>query len=106
MKRHPQPLESLVLEALPEAAVPAYEAALQAVSATVALFRDEATDTWRIEAVREATADDGALLAALALAAGLKGDDAPLAGARVVAVGWLERTMEAFAVQRIGLRLL
>ncbi len=106
MKRHPQPLESLVLEALPEAAVPAYEAALQAVSATVALFRDEATDTWRIEAVREATADDGALLAALALAAGLTGHDAPLARAPVEAEGWLARTLEAFPEQPIGHRFL
>lgn len=104
MKRHPAPLESLVLDALPEEAVPAYEAALQAVSATVALFRDEATDTWRIEAVREAAAGEDALLAALALAAGLTGHDAPLARGPIEAEGWLARTVEAFPEQPIGRR--
>ena len=36
--------------------VPAFEAALQTVCATVGYFRDEATDTWRVEGVREAGA--------------------------------------------------
>lgn len=106
MKRHIQPLETLVLDRLPEEAVPAYEAALNAVSATVALFRDEATDTWRIEAVREATADQDALSAALALAAGLTGHDATLARNPTEAEGWLARTVEAFPEQPIADRFL
>jgi ribosomal protein L11 methyltransferase len=106
MKRHPAALEALVVDGLPEAAVPAYEAALQAVSATVALFRDEATDTWRIDAVREAGACEDALRAALALAAGLTGHDAPLARGPIEAEGWLARTVEAFPEQPIGRRFL
>ncbi|HEV7457925.1 MAG TPA: 50S ribosomal protein L11 methyltransferase [Roseococcus sp.] len=106
MKRHIQPLETLILDQLPEDAVPAYEAALNAVSATVALFRDEATDTWRIEAVREATADPDALAAALALAAGLTGHDATLARNPTEAEGWLARTVEAFPEQPIATRFL
>lgn len=106
MKRHIQPLETLILDQLPEDAVPAYEAALIAVSATVALFRDEATDTWRIEAVREATADPDALSAALALAAGLTGHDATLARNPTEAEGWLARTVEAFPEQPIATRFL
>ncbi|WP_206933929.1 50S ribosomal protein L11 methyltransferase [Roseococcus thiosulfatophilus] len=106
MKRHIQPLETLILDQLPDEAVPAYEAALIAVSATVALFRDEATDTWRIEAVREATADPDALSAALALAAGLTGHDATLARNPTEAEGWLARTVEAFPEQPIATRFL
>ncbi|WP_424811386.1 50S ribosomal protein L11 methyltransferase [Roseococcus sp. YIM B11640] len=106
MKKHPAQLETLVLDALPEAAVPSYEAALLSVSATVALFRDEATDTWRIEAVREALADQDSLAAALALAAGLSGHDAALERAPVESDGWLARTVEAFPEQEIGTRFL
>lgn len=104
MKRHPQNLETLVLDGLPEEAVPTYEAALLSVSATVALFRDEATDTWRIEAVREAAADAGALSAALALAAGLTGHEAAPERHATEADGWLARTVEAFPVMPIGRR--
>ncbi|WP_207537881.1 50S ribosomal protein L11 methyltransferase [Sabulicella rubraurantiaca] len=106
MKRHPQPLETLVLDGLPEEAVPAFEAALLSVSATVALFRDEPTDTWRIEAVREATADPAALQAALALASGLTGHEAALERHDTEADGWLARTVEAFPVMAVGLRFL
>lgn len=104
MKRRPQALETLVLDGLPEEAVPTYEAALLSVSATVALFRDEATDTWRIEAVREAAADAGALSAALALAAGLTGHEAAPERHATEADGWLARTVEAFPVMPIGRR--
>lgn len=106
MKRHIQPLETLILDQLPDEAVPAYEAALNAVSATVALFRDETTDTWRIEAVREATADQDALQAALALAAGLTGHECPLTRHATEAEGWLARTIEAFPEQPIATRFL
>lgn len=106
MKRHVQPLETLVLDRMPEDAVPTYEAALLSVSATVSLFRDEATDTWRIEAVREATADPDALATALALAAGLTGHEAELQRHHTEADGWLARTVEAFPVMPIGKRFL
>jgi ribosomal protein L11 methyltransferase len=106
MKKHPAQLEALVLDQLPEEAVPSYEAALLAVSATVSLFRDEATDTWRIEAVREALADQDCLNAALALAAGLSGHEAELTRGPVESEGWLARTVEAFPEQAIGRRFL
>ena len=106
MRRHVQPLETLVLDQMPEEAVPTYEAALLSVSATVSLFRDEATDTWRIEAVREATADPEALATALTLAAGLTGHQAQLKRHHTEADGWLARTVEAFPVMPIGSRFL
>ncbi len=106
MKRHIQPLETLVLDGLPEAAVPIYEGALIPVCLTVALFRDEPTDTWRIEAVREATADPDALASALALAAGLTGHEAEAERHATEADGWLARTIEAFPVMPIGRRFL
>ncbi len=106
MRRHVQPLETLVLDGLPEDAVPIYEGALLPVCLTVALFRDEPTDTWRIEAVREATADPAALASALALAAGLTGHEATAEHHATEADGWLARTVEAFPVMPIGGRFL
>lgn len=108
MRRRAEPLESLVLEGLPEHAVPAFEAALATVCGTVGYFRDEATDTWRIEGVREAGAGDAELEGALALAAAVTGLSSPpaLQRAPVEAEGWLERTAESFPEQRIGRRFL
>jgi len=106
MKRQPVQLETLVLDQLPEDAVPPYEAALLAVSATVSLFHDEATDHWRIEAVRDTLADQDALQAALALAAGLTGHEAALERSLTESDGWLARTVEAFPEQAIGRRFL
>jgi ribosomal protein L11 methyltransferase len=106
MKKHPAQLETLVLDQLPEDAVPAYEAALLAVSATVSLFHDEDTDHWRIEAVRDTLADQDALQAALALAAGLTGHEAPMSRSLTESDGWLARTVEAFPEQEIGRRFL
>ena len=106
-KRHAAPLETLWIEGLPEAAVPAFEAALQAVCATVGLFRDEATDTWRVEGVREAGAGDDELAGALALASAISGIEQPaLHAAPVEAEGWLARTVESFPEQPIGRRFL
>jgi len=106
MKRQPAQLETLVLDQLPEDAVPPYEAALLAVSATVSLFHDEATDHWRIEAVRDTLADQDSLQAALALAAGLTGHEAVLERSLTESDGWLARTVEAFPEQAIGRRFL
>jgi ribosomal protein L11 methyltransferase len=106
-RRHVAPLETLSIEALPEAAVPAFEAALQTVCATVGLFRDEATDTWRVEGVREAGAGDDELAGALALASAVSGIEQPaLHAAPVEAEGWLARTVESFPEQPIGRRFL
>ena len=106
-RRRAEPLEALVLDALPEHAVPVFEAALQQVCSTVALFRDEPTDTWRIEGVREAGAHDDALDAALALAAAVAGIDPPaLLAGPVDAEGWLARTVQAFPEMPIGRRFL
>lgn len=106
-KRHAAPLETLSIEGLPEGAVPAFEAALQTVCATVGLFRDEATDTWRVEGVREAGAGDDGLAGALALAAAVSGIEAPaLLAAPVEAEGWLARTAAGFPEQPIGRRFL
>ncbi len=106
-RRHAAPLEALWIEDLPEDAVPAFEAALQTVCATVGLFRDEATDTWRVEGVREAGAGDDELAGALALASAAAGTAAPaLHAAPVEAEGWLARTAESFPEQPIGRRFL
>ncbi len=106
-RRHAAPLETLWIEGLPEGAVPAFEAALQTVCATVGLFRDEATDTWRVEGVREAGTGDEELAGALALASAAAGVAAPaLHAAPVEAEGWLARTAESFPEQPIGRRFL
>ena len=106
-RRHAAPLEALWIEDLPANAVPAFEAALQTVCATVGLFRDEATDTWRVEGVREAGAGDDELAGALALASAAAGTAAPaLHAAPVEAEGWLARTAASFPEQPIGRRFL
>jgi ribosomal protein L11 methyltransferase len=106
MKRREPRLETLAIAGLPEAAVPAYEAALLTAAASVAMFRDEASDTWRLEAVRDAEAEDAALTAALAIAAAVTGHAAPLRRAPVEAEGWLARTAESFPEQPVGRRFL
>jgi len=106
-RRRAEPLEALTVEGLPEHAVPLFEAALEQVCSTVALFRDEATDTWRVEGVREAGAHDAELGAALALAAAVAGiDPPPLRAAPVAAEGWLARTVRAFPEMPVGRRFL
>jgi len=105
-RRRAQELETVWLDALPEEAVPAAEAALERVCRSVALFRDEATDTWRVEGVREAGAREEELTAALALAGLLTGLDLTPRRAPVEADGWLARTAQAFPEQAIGGRVL
>ena len=99
-------LESLALDALPESAVPAFEAALATVCTTTGYFRDEATDTWRVEGVRPAGRGEAELEGALALAAAVTGIDPVLLVAPVEAEGWLARTIESFPEQPIGRRVL
>jgi ribosomal protein L11 methyltransferase len=101
-------LESLAIDGLPEHAVPAFEAALGTVCTTTGYFRDEATDTWRVEGVRPAGRGDAELEGALALAAMVAALDMPpaLAIAPIEAEGWLARTIESFPEQPIGRRVL
>jgi ribosomal protein L11 methyltransferase len=106
-RRRAEPLESLAIEGLPDHAVPAFEAAFQTICATVAYFRDEPSDSWRIEGVREMGAGNDALTGALALAALVAGIDPPvLLAGPVEADGWLARTIEAFPEAAIGRRFL
>ena len=105
--RRAEPLEVLAIEGLPEHAVPAFEAALQTVCATVAYFKDEPSETWRIEGVREAGARDAELTGALALAALVAGIEPPaLLAGPIEAEGWLARTIESFPEAPIGRRFL
>lgn len=106
-RRRAEPLEALVIDGLPEHAVPVFEAALEQVCTTVAYFRDEPTDTWRIEGVREAGAHEDELGAALALAAAVAGIEPPVVEVTPVeAEGWLARTVQAFPEMPIGRRFL
>ena len=106
-RRRAEPLEVLIIEGLPEAAIPAFEAALQTVCATVAYFREEPAETWRLEGVREAGARDDELEGALALAALVSGIDMPaLQAGPIEAEGWLARTIESFPEAPIGRRFL
>lgn len=102
----PLSLEALAIEGLPETAVPAFEAALREACATIGLFHDEATDTWRVEGVRETGTHQAALDAGLVLAAAVTGLDPPLQRGPIEAEGWLARTIEGFPEQPIGYRFL
>jgi ribosomal protein L11 methyltransferase len=93
-------LETLSLDRLPEAAVPAFEAALGTICTTTGYFRDEATDTWRVEGVRFAGHGEPELEGALALAAAVTGIAPPLQIAPVAAEGWLARTLASFPSSR------
>ena len=101
-RRRAEPLESLVIDGLPEHAVPVFEAALEQVCTTVALFRDEPTDTWRIEGVREAGAHDDALGGHRAVLV-VRVHVCRAAGARERGVSAHERMGSAAAV-RVGVR--
>ena len=105
MKRRAGPLETVSV-IVPEEALEAYEAALDAVCETVGFFlADEDRRIWRVEGVR-AVGDEGKLEAALALAAAASGASAELLREPTPAEGWLARTQEAFPDQRIGRRFL
>jgi ribosomal protein L11 methyltransferase len=101
--RRAEPLETLSIDGLPEAAVPPFEAAFLTICRSVALFLDEPSDTWRIEGVRDQGQGDEELSGALALAAMVAGIDPPaLHAAPVEAEGWLARTVQAFGEMPIG----
>lgn len=100
--RRADPLETIWIDGLPEEAVPPFEAAFLTACRSVALFRDEPSDTWRVEGVRPQGASDDDFTGALALAAMVTGVDAALQSAPVEAEGWLARTVQAFGEQEIG----
>lgn len=104
--RRAEPLET-VWVVVPEAAVEAYEAALSATCETSAFFiADEPAGTWRVEGVREASADASPLLSALAVASALSGVSARLERAPVPSDDWLRRSYEGFPEQHVGRRFL
>lgn len=106
-RRRVEPLEVLSIDGLPEAALPAFEAAFQTVCATVGYFKDDPTETWRIEGVREAGVGDDELTGALAIAALVAGIDPPaLVAGPIEAEGWLARTIAVFPESPIGRRFL
>jgi ribosomal protein L11 methyltransferase len=104
--RRADPLETVWIDGLPEEAVPAFESAFQTACRSVALFRDEATDTWRVEGVRPQGSGEDELTSALVLAGALTGVEAALQSAPVEAEGWLARTLQAFPEQAVGARTL
>src|SRR5271157_929666 len=90
---------------VPEAAVPAYEAAIATSCAAVGLFRDEASGLWRVEGVRSRGAGDPGLATACALAAAASGVAAPPQRAPIAADDWLARMQASFPELLIGRRL-
>jgi ribosomal protein L11 methyltransferase len=96
-------LETVWVE-VPEEALEAYEQAIAGECLTVGFFQDESRGVWRVEGVREASADRGGLVGALALAALVSGHAAALQAAPTEAEGWLARTRAAFPEQLIGRR--
>lgn len=100
--RRADPLETVWFDALPEEAVPPFEAALLRVCPSVAIFKDDATETWRVEGVRPRGQGDEELAGALALAALVTGVSAELQAEPVEAEGWLARTVASFGEQEIG----
>ena len=103
MANHPIPLETVAVD-VPEDALEAYEAAFASTCETVAFFRDHASGTWRLEAVKPVGLNEAELTSALALATAVTGVSPPLQRSAVAADGWLARTHAAFPEQLIGER--
>lgn len=103
MRLHTPQLETISVS-VPEAAAPAYEAALRNACAAVGFFRGAATSDWWVEGVKEVGSGEAELASALALAELVTGVTAPLRRTRTPAEGWLARTRASFPEQRIGRR--
>jgi ribosomal protein L11 methyltransferase len=101
--RHPTPLETVAVT-VPESALEAYEAALEAACDTVGFFRDDATGDWRVEGVKPVGLHEGELAASLALAAAVSGVTVEATRSSTEAEGWLARTYASFPEQLIGRR--
>ena len=89
---------------VPEAAVPAYEAALQTACRTVGLFRSDDDGRWLLEGVKPRGEGEAALAVGLALAAAATGVQVAPARRDTPAEGWLARNYESFPEQLIGRR--
>jgi ribosomal protein L11 methyltransferase len=101
--RRPEALETIVIENLPEEAVPPFEAAFLTICRSVALFLNEATDRWRIEAVRAVGEGEAELEGALALAALASGH--PVPPRQILPTrsdGWVTQNLDSFAEIAIG----
>lgn len=103
MRRHASALETVSV-VVPADALDAYQAALAQACGTIGFFRDEETDLWTVEGVKDQGVGEGQLAAGLALAALVTGVQATPTRRRVAAEGWLERTREAFPEQLVGRR--
>ncbi len=90
---------------VPEAALDAFAAALEAACPTTGFFlTDEDARTWWVEGVKPVGEGDSSLNAALALAALVTGIEPGLQRSPIEAGGWLARTQSAFPEQRVGRR--
>lgn len=89
---------------VPEAAVPAYEAALQTACASVGFFRLDRSGLWKVEGVRERGGGEAEIACGIALAAAVTGVAATLERQSTDAEGWLARVYASFPEQSIGRR--
>ena len=89
---------------VPEAAVAAYEAALQATCDSVGFFRNDDGASWQVEGVKPRGEGEAELHASLALAKAITGIEAPPRRRDTDADGWLARVYASFPEQRIGRR--
>lgn len=101
--RHAPVLETISV-VVPEAAVPAYEGALQASCRSIGLFRIGDGGLWQIEGVKQRGDGEADIEAALAIAAAATGVEAALKRQTTEANGWLARVYASFPEQRIGRR--
>ena len=101
--RHATQLETISVD-VPEAAVAAYESALQTACGTVGIWREEDEGDWRVEGVKDQGENEPELHSALALAALITGIDRPITRSATPADGWLARTASAFPEQLVGAR--
>ena len=97
------PLETVAVT-VPEHALEAFEAALNAACDTVGFFRDATTGTWRVEGVKAIGANEAELVAALTLAEVVTGVAPVLHRQATEAEGWLARTYASFPEQLVGSR--
>ncbi len=103
MPRHTTPLETVAVT-VPEDALEPFEAALLAACDTVGFFQDEDSGLWRLEGVKQVGAKETELATAFALANAVSGMQCELERTPTEADGWLARSYESFAEQRIGRR--
>jgi ribosomal protein L11 methyltransferase len=89
---------------VPEAAVSAYEAALESACDSVDFFELDDGATWQIEGVKRRGEGEAQLQASLALAAAITGVGATMQRRETDADGWLARVYASFPEQRIGRR--